>query len=223
MQIKHKKPFFVAIILNIALGIFLVGACALEFVGLINQTNYNSVYTVGLKLSHLIFISGALTLGSGLFSLIRFRDLRYLTLQILLGVAALAWPIFVALALFFSQHMICIRLLPTLLASLYYIITILIIKIGNESLNKTHKISGNLAIGKKRAHGANVQSIFKDNGHQGRAKSANVSGALGSISSKMHRRHSGGFMKKLFSGKRHQNHAGFMKKLFNGKRRRRRF
>ena len=221
MQIKYKKPFMVAIIINISLGIFLVGACILEFAGIINQTDYNSVYTVGVRLSHLIFISGALTLASGILSLIRFNDLRYLTLQILLGVAALAWPIFVALALFFSQNMLCIRLLPTLLASLYYIITILVVKIGNESLNKTRKIKGNLEIGKKRAQGASVQTIFKDAGHQGRAKSANLSGVMGKLSGMMQIRHSGGFMKRLFSGRRRYSHGGFMKRLFSGKRRRR--
>ena len=187
MKIKFKKPFFVAIMINLILGAFLIVAGILEFTGMINKTNYSSIYTVGVQLSHLVFISGLLTFGSGLFSFFRYKDLKYLNLQIIIGAVALAWPVFVALVLFFSQKIICIRLAPTLLASLYYIVTILILKIGNEELNKTRKLRigkvGKIS-DKRAAKGASVESLFKSKKNPTKQKSANISSSMGRLSRK---------------------------------------
>ena len=193
MKIKYKKPFFVAIMINLILGSFLIIAGILEFAGIINRTNYSSIYTVGVQLSHLVFISGLLTFGSGLFSFLRYRDLKYLDLQIIIGAVALAWPMFVALVLFFSQRIICIRLAPTLLASLYYIITILILKIGNEELNKTRKLHiwkiGQIS-DKRAAKGASVQALFKSKSNPTKQKSAHFSSSMSKLSQKFKKRSS---------------------------------
>ena len=201
MKIKFKKPFFVAIMINLILGAFLILSGILEFTGIINKTNYSSIYTVGVQLSHLVFISGLLTFGSGLFSFFRYKDLKYLNLQILIGAVALAWPVFVALVLFFSQRIICIRLAPTLLASLYYIITILILKMGNEELNKTRKLHigkvGKIS-DKRAAKGASVESLFKSKKNPTKQRSANISSSMGKLSMKF-KRHSS-----IHSGKAHR-------------------
>ena len=205
MKIKYKKPFFVAIMINLILGAFLIISGILEFTGIINKTNYSSVYTAGVQLSHLVFISGLLTFGTGLFSFIKYRDLKYLNLQIIIGAIALAWPVFLTLVLYFSQRIICIRLAPTLLASFYYIITILILKIGNEELNKTRKLKiGSVGkISDKRAvKGASVESLFKGKKSSARQKSANISNSINKLSRKF-KRHSSGS-----SGNSHRKHMG---------------
>lgn len=163
MKVKYKKPFFVAIIINLALGAFLIINGVLEFCGVLQTMANNNVTTMGVQSSHLIFVSGVLTFLSGLYSAINYKTLKNLTLQLFLGVVALAWPTFVSMVLFLSQFIICIRLAPTLLTSLYYVITILIVKIGNEEFNKRVKLSGNIKIGEKRKRNVDIIGVLKGN------------------------------------------------------------
>ena len=80
-----------------------------------------------------------------------------------------------------------IDLAPTLLASLYYIVTILILKIGNEELNKTRKLRigkvGKIS-DKRAAKGASVESLFKSKKNPTKQKSANISSSMGRLSRK---------------------------------------
>ncbi len=219
MELKHSKPFFVATIINMGLGAFLIVCGILEFVGIL-QTNANSyIQTVGVQLSYLVFISGALVFVSGAISFFDRKIMGMVNLQIFLGLLSLAWPIFVSISLFFSQLIICIRLLPTMLASLFYMITLLIVKITNDELNKKHKINTSMMITGKRKkrvdvaatmnsrHGkkASTKNISNIGGFAGKfRKSASVSNIAKRIYGGSRRKSSGSVSKRLYSGKRHK-------------------
>lgn len=163
MKLKNMKLLMVASIIDVCLGIFLVICGVLEAVGIIVTRSNTSITAGGILLSHLVFVSGVLVLISGGFSLLKRNKMNYINLQILVGAIALAWPLFVSIALFFSQMIICIRLVPTILTSLFYIIAILIVKIRNEELKKSHKFNPqkHLSAMGKRKSGVNVAGALQ--------------------------------------------------------------
>lgn len=202
MKLKNMKLLFIASLINAGLGLFLVICGCLEFVGIIETRSSTSITAGGILLSHLVFVSGLLVLVSGLFSIIKRNTMSMINLQILVGAVSLAWPLFVSIALFFSQLIICIRLIPTILTSLFYIIAILIVKIRNEELKKTHKFNPQKHINSmvKKKSNVNVAGILKSSSHRSRAKSSHGFHSDSLLSKFKSKKHSGGSF--LYSGSR---------------------
>ena len=203
MNLKHMKLWTVAAFIDLLLGLFLIGCGIVEFTGIMKTNATTVIETGGIQLSYLVFISGVLVFACGLFALIDKKAMARINLQILLGAASLAWPVFVSIALFFSQRTICIRLLPTILSSLFFIIALMIVKITNESLKKVRKFNPKKhvdAMGKRRSN-VNVASVFKGGSKRSRS---------------VHKMHLSSGMEKMFRPK-HRRMGG---KLYSGSRKR---
>ncbi len=164
MELKYTKPLIVASIISLALGAFLILSGLLEFTGVLTTNANTTITTVGVQLSYLVFISGILVFISGGLTLLHKKYMDFIDLQVFIGVVALAWPIFVSIALFFAELTICIRLLPTMLSSLFYMITILVVKIANEALRKSHKFNPSAQIASlgKRKQSVNVTKMLNN-------------------------------------------------------------
>ncbi len=203
MSLKHMKLLVIASYINLFLGIFLIICGIVEITGLLKTDAATAIETAGIRLSYLVFVSGVLVFIAGLFTLIKQRTMENTNMQIIIGSAALAWPIFVSIALFFAQRTICIRLLPTMLSSLFYMISIMIVKITNESLRKVHKFNPSAhidALGKRKSK-INVANIMNSSGSSRRAHSVhrvNVGSQMGKLF-KSRKRHHGS---RLYSGSR---------------------
>ncbi len=184
MKIKHIKLLSVASYINLFLGIFLIICGIIEITGILKTDANTSIEAGGVQLSYLVFISGILVFISGLFTLLNKKTMDKTNLQIIIGAVSLAWPIFVSIALFFAQLIICIRLVPTAMSSLFYMISLLIVKITNESLRKVHKFNPSAHVetmGKRKA-GVNIANTLGSSGK--RAKTVhrhNLSGGLGKL------------------------------------------
>ncbi|MCH5211914.1 MAG: hypothetical protein J1G06_02775 [Oscillospiraceae bacterium] len=166
--------------------------------------------------------------------------MQFINLQIFISVTALAWPIFVSIALFFTTipHTINIRLIPSTMAALFYIITLLIVKITNETLSRTHKINTHIGQSGKRKQGVNVAAVLTNAGSGQKKSSVNIQNLLDSaqglktktnISASAKRLFAGkrksiggNPFRMLFSGQRRHTGGGLAKRLYSGKRRRRR-
>ena len=224
MEIKYKKPLVIASIIDFLLGAFLAICGLLEFTGILNTPANNSISTLGVQLSYVVFISGVLVLISGIVTFLDRKRFYRINLEIFLGLVALAFPIFISVVLIL-QAIICIRLIPTILASLFYMIAILIVKLSNDEMRKTHKLNTTkLEVGERRKQGVNIASIFKKgSSRSGRTKQANISsiGGLASVS----RSHSNPLAKlqKAMRGKRKRHGGGLGKRLYSGSRKKRRF
>lgn len=239
MEFKYIKPLVVASIINVCLGAFLFICGILEFTNILPTPANNSIRTVGVQLSYLVFISGVFLLASGGITFLNRKTMRFVNLQIFAGVTTLAWPIFVSIALFFTTipHTINIRLIPSTMEALFYIISLFIVKITNETLSKTHRINTQMLQTGKRKVGVNVANVLNNAGGDTKKASVNIK-ALGGvvqgfktknaaqIGSKIFisgkRRSSGNPLKRLFSGQRRHSGGGLAKRLYSGKRRRRR-
>lgn len=204
MKLKNMKLLMIASIIDICLGVFLVICGVLEAVGVIVTRSNTSITAGGILLSHLVFVSGVLVLISGGFTLLKRNKMGSINLQILLGAAALAWPLFVSIALFFSQRIICIRLVPTILTSLFYITSILIVKIRNEELKKTHKFNPQKhlnAMGKRKS-GVNVAGVLQSHGKSKARSSHSLNTASFMSKFKTKKKLGGG---RMFSGSRRKS------------------
>lgn len=204
MKLKNMKLLMVASIIDVCLGIFLVICGVLEAVGIIVTKSNTSITAGGILLSHLVFVSGVLVLISGGFSLLKRNKMDYINLQILVGAIALAWPLFVSIALFFSQMIICIRLVPTILTSLFYIIAILIVKIRNEELKKSHKFNPQKhlnAMGKRKS-GVNVAGALQSHS-KSRARASHGLNTASLMSKFKTKKRIGG--KRMFTGSRRRS------------------
>lgn len=162
MNIKHKKVLLVAAIINFIIGIFLFVCGILEFTGLIQTDAHNVTETIGLNVSYLVFISAILIMLSGVLSIATYNRLALINLQVFLGVAGLAWPLFLQVSLFFTQLTINIRLVLTILVALFYIIAALIVKITNDEYIKTVKFNpaGLIAQSGKRKKSKSFERVF---------------------------------------------------------------
>ena len=239
MELKYIKPLIVSSIINMGLGAFLFIFGILEFTNIV-PTDANTIYrTVGVQLSQLVFISGLLLFLSGALSFLYRKTMEFINLQIFIGVVSLAWPIFVSIALFFTTipHTINIRLIPSILSALLYIICVLIVKIANEALRKSRRINTRMGQTGKRKRSANIRAIFsstrsskrqsKDIGAlRGVAESFKTVNAA-SIGSKVlfsggRRRSKFNPFKRIMNGSRRRSGGGFMKRLYSGSRHRRR-
>ncbi|MGN0181825.1 MAG: hypothetical protein ACI4DP_05360 [Candidatus Ornithomonoglobus sp.] len=223
MNLKHIKLLTIAAIINAGLGAFLIICGLLEFTGILYTNANTTIESVGVQLSYLVFISGILVFASGSITILVRKTMSHINLLILLGVFALAWPIFVSISLFFSQLIICIRLLPTMLSSLFYIIAILIVKITNEALRKVHKfnpVAHVEALGKRKTS-IDVAKVL--NSGKGKAKTGGGIQSLGNLAQAAGKRKSGFSLGRLFySGTRHSQ-VSFGKLFYSGTRKRGKF
>lgn len=219
MNLKYIRLLMIASIINIGLGLFLIICGIFEFTGMLYTNANNTIESVGVQLSYLVFISGILTLISGFTTVLFRRNMAYINLLILIAVVALAWPIFVSISLFFSQMIICIRLLPTMMSSLFYIIAILIVKISNEALNRTHTFNPSMfveSLGLKKG-GVNVSRVMYSN--VGKKKTGgNIQGFMNFLAPEK-RRTSGFSLRWIFHIGKRRGGGGFWKILYGGKRR----
>lgn len=238
MNFKYIKPLIVSSIINLGLGGFLFIFGILEFLG-IADTPANTVYrAIGIQLSFLVFISGLLLLASGGLTLIFRKTMFLVDLQMFIGIAALGWPIFVSIALYFSTrpHVITIRLIPSILAALFYVICILIVKITNEALRTEHKLNTHIGQSGQRKRSINVGAMLTNasgtqkhtgpsiNSLRGVAesfqpKNAAAAGAKMLFSGGRRRSRFNPF--KLMNGQRRRRGGGLMKRLYSGSRHRR--
>lgn len=220
MELKHMKPLFAASVINLCLGLFLIGSGLLEFTGILHTDANTTIRTVGIRLSYLVFVSGVLVFLSGFHTVISRKSMLHIDLQIFVGVMSLAWPIFVSIALFFAEYVICIRLLPTMLSSLFYMITILIVKITNEALKKSHAFnpSAQIASMGKRKQRVDVSRVFNSqNKKHSTVRFERLSGLLGKSRSKNHSKLG---TKLFYSGSRRKGNGKFGGFLYSGSRRR---
>lgn len=171
MELKHTKLLHVAGLISFFLGLFLIPCAILEFSGILQTRANTTIEAAGIQLSYLIFVSGILVFISGFITILDIKKMRMTILQLIVAIFSLSWPIFVFIALFFAQKIICIRLLPTMLSSLFYIISLLIVLITNDELRaKRVKIALNSQISSmgKRKSQVNVSNAFQS---KGKAKS----------------------------------------------------
>lgn len=225
MNIKFSKLVMIATFINIGLGLFLVICGILEFTGAIQTRANNTIESAGVQLSYLVLISGILTLGSGTATFLNRKTFDRINLLIFLGIVALAWPIFVSIALLFSQYIICIRLLPTMLSSLFYIISILIVKIANEEMRQGHKFDPTALANATtlKTPAVDIKKVIS-NSNQKKKSGANIK-ALGNIAGSL----TSGRVKRFslgrifYSGSRRKSGGGLGRRLYSGGRSRGRF
>ncbi len=221
MNIKYKKLLFVAAVTNALLGLFLFVCSILEFTGIIQTQAHNVTETIGIHVSYLVFLSAILITISGLLTIIFNKTLAYLNAQILIGVVSLAWPLFLSISLFFTQLTINIRLLATVAVSLFYVISILIVKIANDEFVKNYKFnpSGLISSMGKRTQSVDLANMFS-RGATAKAKHANLVQSMGNLATTIKPRHTFSFgLKFLTSGKRRST-SGLGRRLYSGQKRR---
>lgn len=226
MNIKYKKPLVVASIINYALGGFLFICGILEFTGILDTPANSSISTLGVQLSYVVFISGILVFISGIVTFLDRHNLYHINLDIFLGLIALAFPIFISVVLIL-QAVVCIRLIPTILASLFYMIAVLVVKLSNEEMRRTHKLdTSKLEVGNRRKQGINIAAIVnKSSSGSGRKMSAHIT-SLGELAtfSKSHANPFARLRKSIGGGHRRRiGGGGLGKRLYSGSRRKRRF
>lgn len=220
MNIKYKKLLFVAAVTNALLGLFLFVCSLLEFTGIIQTQAHNVTETIGIHVSYLIFLSAILITVSGLFTIIFNKTLAYLNAQILVGVVSLAWPLFLSISLFFTQLTINLRLLATVAVSLFYVISILIVKISNDEFVKNYKFnpSGLISSMGKRTQSVDLSNVFNQN--IGKAKKANLVQSMGNLAVNVKPHRSFNLRNLLFNSGRRRTVSGFGRRLYTGQKRR---
>ena len=162
MNIKHSKLLFVAGIIDTLLGMFYFICGILEFTDMLSTKAHNVTETIGVQLSYLVFVSTILIIITGVLTIVNHKSLRLLNLRVFTGVVALAWPLFLSITLFFTQLQINIRLMTMSLASLFYIIAVLIVKITNDEFSKgvNFNPSAMIASSGKRARSVDINAVM---------------------------------------------------------------
>lgn len=215
MNIKYKKLLLVAAIIDVCIGLFLFVSGMLEFTGIAQTKADNITETIGIQLSYLIFLSCVFISLSGITSIVSYRKATNLNLQIFLGVVSLAWPLFLTISLLFTQLIINIRLVISVLVSLFYVIAVLIVKISNADTIKSYKFNPSAIISSqgKRTQSVEIGTIL-NRSQGGKAKSTNVLQSFGNIATGLSGRSSRRLnFNRLFMGKRKSSH-GFGKGLY---------
>ena len=221
MNIKHNKLLFVAAVIDALLGLFYLICGILEFTDALHTKANTVTETIGVQLSYLVFVSSILTTTTGALSIIKNKTLHLLNLRVFLGVITLAWPLFLSITLFFTQLQINIRLMTMTLASLFYIIAVLIVKITNDEFSKSFNFnpSAMIASSGKRAHSVDLGAMM--NSGTGKLHQKNFVQSIEAIASNMTTKRShGGIFQSLFVGKRKLGGGNFMKGLYGGHKRR---
>ena len=222
MNIKHNKLLLVSSVINILLGLFYIICGILEFTNALHTKANTVTETIGVQLSYLVFISSILTASTGVLSVIHNKSLRLINLRIFMGVITLAWPTFLSITLFFTLVQINIRLMSMMLASLFYMVAVLIVKITNLDFSKGVSInpSAIIASSGKRAKSINLGTIMnagadklyqKNITHIIENFAENLKPSKNSVISKL---------KFLFVGKRDHSKPGIFKGLYTGHKKR---
>lgn len=221
MNIKHRKLLFVAAVIDVLLGIFYIGSGILEFTNALKTSAHTITQTIGVQLSYLVFISAILTTATGVLSIIFNKTLRFLNLRVFFGISSLAWPLFLSITLFFTQLQINIRLSTMTLASLYYVVAVLIVKITNTEFSKGVKFnpSAMIASSGKRSKSVNIGSAMSATA--GMLQQKNIAHTVDTIASVMTPRKANGInLRWLFVGKRRKAGGGIFRALYSGQKRR---
>ncbi len=201
MKLKHIKLWTIASFINLGLGLFLIICGIVEFTGLLKTGAATSITTAGVQLSYLVFVSGILVFICGLFVIFDKTTMKHMNTQVIAGAAALAWPIFVSIALFFTRYTICVRLIPTIMSSLFFLIALMIVKVTNESLKKVHKFDPKKHIDQigKRKSNVNVANVFAGGSKRARSThKVHLSEGMGKMFKPVHKRRG----TRLYSGSR---------------------
>ena len=220
MNIKHKKLLFIAGVINAIIGVFYFFNSIIEFTNILQTKANTLVQTAGIQLSYLIFISAIFTTLAGIAAIVNRNSIRLINLRVFLGILSLAWPLFLSITLLFTRVIINIRLLTMTLAALFYVTSVLIVKITNAEFTKNVKFNPSAIISSsgKRAKSANIGSVVSSTAVK--VQNKNFTHTFKNISSSINtRKHSFGNLQALFSGKR-KNNVGFFKGLYSGKKRR---
>ena len=222
MKIKHNKLLLVSSVINILLGLFYIICGILEFTNALHTKANTVTETIGVQLSYLVFISSILTTSTGAISVIHNKSLRLINLRVFMGVITLAWPTFLSITLFFTLIQINIRLTSMMLASLFYMVAVLIVKITNIDFSKGVNINPSAMIAStgKRAKSIDLGTIMNSSADKLHQKNIthvveNLAESLkpskNSVISKL---------KFLFVGKRNHNKSGIFKALYTGHKKR---
>ena len=220
MNIKHKKLLFIAGVINAIIGVFYFFNSIIEFTNILQTKANTLVQTACIQLSYLIFISAIFTTLAGIAAIVNRNSIRLINLRVFLGILSLAWPLFLSITLLFTRVIINIRLLTMTLAALFYVTSVLIVKITNAEFTKNVKFNPSAIISSsgKRAKSANIGSVVSSTAVK--VQNKNFTHTFKNISSSINtRKHSFGNLQALFSGKR-KNNVGFFKGLYSGKKRR---
>lgn len=220
-NLKHSKLLFVAGIIDTLLGLFYFICGILEFTDALHTQANTVTQTIGVQLSYLVFISSTLILITGILSIIYRNKIQMLNLRVFLGVISLAWPLFLSITLFFTQLNLNIRLLSMSLASLFYIIAALIVKITNDEFVKTYKFnpSAMIASSGKRVRSVDFGAMMSAS--SGKLHQKNFVQAVENIASNIKpNRTAGSGLQRLFTGKRKLGNGNIFRGLYSGHKRR---
>ena len=220
MNIKHKKLLFIAGVINAIIGVFYFFNSIIEFTNILQTKANTLVQTAGIQLSYLIFISAIFTTLAGIAAIVNRNSIRLINLRVFLGILSLAWPLFLSITLLFTRVIINIRLLTMTLAALFYVTSVLIVKITNAEFTKNVKFNPSAIISSsgKRAKSANIGSVVSSTAVK--VQNKNFTHTFENISSsiKTHK-HSFLNLQSFFSDRR-KNNVGFFSGLYSGKKRR---
>lgn len=220
MEIKHKNLLLSASIINALVGLFFIICAVFEFTGIIQTKANNVTETIGIQLSYLVLIGDVLILSSSLLSIFTRKTAALLNLQIILGIVALAWPMFLSISLLFTQAKINIRLVIMTLTALFYIISVLVVKITNDEFVKSHTFNPTAIINAsgKRSQSVDVKSIF--NHTSAMTSNKNIAQSVGNLAAGMNTHHAPKInVSALLKGRRAGNNLGFMSRMLNRHRR----
>lgn len=221
MNLKHYKLLKTSGYINMFLGLAIIIIGIGEFMGIIQSNSSNIIQSMGVALSPLVFISGIFCALSGGLAVFLPKTNPKINLQVFAGVLSLGWPIFISVALLFAEHMICIRLLPTTLTSLFYIIAVLIVKITNEAFKKTHQLNPQAifrSMGKRKGR-VSIQRSLAKTGDNKKTISTHKLQSLGKLNN--HRTPAFSPMKMLLNNTRRHSNVSFSNLLYSRSKRRR--
>lgn len=221
MNIKHNKLLFVAGIIDALLGLFYFVCGLLEFTDMLSTKAHNVTETIGVQLSYLVFVSTILIMATGILTIVYNKSLRLLNLRVFAGVVSLAWPLFLSITLFFTQFQINIRLFTMSLASLFYIIAVLVVKITNDEFSKgvNFNPSAMIASSGKRAKSVDINAVMSAG--TGKLHQKNIVQTVESLTANVKTKRShGNVFHTLFAGKRKLGNGNIFKGLYGGQKRR---
>ena len=220
MNIKHKKLLFIAGVINAIIGVFYLSNSIIEFANILQTKANTLIQTAGIQLSYLIFVSAIFTSLAGITAILNRNSLRLINVRVFLGILSLAWPLFLSITLLFTRVIINIRLLTMTLAALFYVTSVLIVKITNAESTKNAKFNPSAIISSsgKRAKSVNIGSVVSSTAVK--VQNKNFLHTFENIASsiKTHK-HLFVNLQSFFSGKR-KNNVGFFRGLYSGKKRR---
>lgn len=220
MEIKHKNLLISAAVINMLIGLFFIICGIFEFTGILQTKANNVTETIGIQLSYLVLVSDFLVFCSGLITLFNRKSITHINLQIFMGIITLAWPMFLSISLLFTQLKINIRLMIMTITALYYVISVLVVKITNEEFIKTRTFNPSALISAsgKRSQSVNVTSVF--NHSPGITANKNIAQSMGNFAAGINPKNRVHLnISSLLKGTRMTNSGGFLMRVFGGHKR----